>query len=168
MKHLFLFLLTAGLFIQLGCSGSSDNKDSNAANEYNPMAERKAASPEDKMISEGKGIGEFKEVALNNPLDPEMAKRGRNIYDIKCAACHKLTEMRVVGPGWKGVTTKRKPEWILNMTTNIEVMLEKDPEARELLKECLVRMPNQNLTTEDARDVLEFMFENDGLPVAGQ
>ena len=72
---------------------------------------------------------------------------------------------RVVGPGWAGVTTKRKPEWIMNMTTNVEAMLEEDPAARELLKECLVRMPNQNMTTADARNVLEFMYKNDGLAV---
>jgi DNA recombination-dependent growth factor C len=73
--------------------------------------------------------------------------------------------MRVVGPGWKGITEKRKPEWIMNMTLNIDVMLEEDAEARELLKECLVRMPNQNLSNEDARDVLEFMYANDGKAV---
>jgi hypothetical protein len=40
-------------------------------------------------------------------------------------------------------------------------MLEEDPAARALLEECLVRMPNQNLTFDDARDVLEFMLSND-------
>jgi cytochrome c551/c552 len=81
---------------------------------------------------------------------------------MKCAACHKLTDQRVVGPGWKGLTEKRKPEWIMNMTTDVEAMLEEDETARELLKECLVRMPNQNLTVADARDVLEFIYFNDG------
>ncbi|HAK78793.1 MAG TPA: cytochrome C, partial [Runella sp.] len=27
---------------------------------------------------------------------------------------------------------------------------------------CLVRMPNQNITAEEARSVLEFMRKNDG------
>ena len=84
---------------------------------------------------------------------------------MKCAACHKLTDQRVVGPGWKGLTEKRTPEWIMNMTLNVDVMLEQDPVAQELLKECLVRMPNQNLSMEDARDVLEFMYANDGKAV---
>ena len=90
-----------------------------------------------------------------------MVTRGEAIYQMKCAACHKLTDQRVVGPGWAGVTTKRKPEWIMNMTTNVEAMLSEDPAAQELLKECLVRMPNQNMTLEDARNVLEFMYDND-------
>ncbi|MEZ4965773.1 MAG: hypothetical protein R2791_11060 [Saprospiraceae bacterium] len=44
---------------------------------------------------------------------------------MKCAACHKLDDMRVVGPGWKDVTKRRKPEWIMNMVTNVDVMLER-------------------------------------------
>ena len=83
-----------------------------------------------------------------------MGGQGNAIYDMKCSACHKLTDMRVVGPGWKGVTDRRTPEWIMNMTLNVDVMLEKDPAAQAMLKECLVRMPNQNLNQEDARAVL--------------
>ena len=116
--------------------------------------------------NDGRGVGEITSVSLNSPLKPDMVERGTAIYEMKCAACHKLNSQRVVGPGWAGITSKRKPEWIKNMTTNVDVMLEQDPAARELLKECLVRMPNQNLSVGDARDVLEFMFANDGQPVA--
>jgi hypothetical protein len=41
-------------------------------------------------------------------------------------------------------------------------MLEKDAEAQKMLEECLVRMPNQNITQDDARKILEFMRSNDG------
>ena len=94
-----------------------------------------------------------------------MVANGQAIYDLKCSACHKLTDQRVVGPGFKGVTERRTPEWIMNMAMNADVMLEKDPTARELLKECLVRMPNQNLSKDDARSVLEFFYSNDGQTV---
>ena len=50
----------------------------------------------------------------------------------------------------------------MNMITNDDMMLEKDPEAQKLLEQCLVRMPNQNVTTQDARQILEFMRSNDG------
>ncbi|MBL7871485.1 MAG: cytochrome c [Cyclobacteriaceae bacterium] len=109
-----------------------------------------------------KGIGAIKNVTLENPLDQERIKRGVAIYEMKCQACHKLTDQRIVGPGWKDVTKKRKPEWIMNMITNIDVMLEKDEEAQKLLELCLMRMPNQNMSVGDARDVLEFMRQNDG------
>lgn len=90
-------------------------------------------------------------------VDPAMAEKGKTTYDVKCQACHSTGENRVVGPGWKGVTTKREPAWIMNMIMNIDVMLEQDPEAQKLLEECLVRMPNQNLSKDEAREVLEFM-----------
>ena len=117
---------------------------------------------------DGKGIGEVKEVSLNNPLKPGMVEKGKAVYEMKCAACHKLSDQRVVGPGWEKITDRRKPEWIMNMTLNAEVMLEEDPAARELLKECLVRMPNQNLSKDDARNVLEFMYANDGQEVGAE
>ncbi|MCI1753094.1 MAG: hypothetical protein LKM36_09570 [Flavobacteriales bacterium] len=64
---------------------------------------------------------------------------------------------RVVGPGWKGVAEQRKPEWILNMIVHTDAMLESDEAAQAMLEECLVRMPNQNLSKDEAREVLEFM-----------
>ncbi len=152
MKKVIVFISLA-FFVFACSSNSSEEQSSDAPPPKSMVADEPEADP--------KGIGEIKNVELNDPLNAEMIARGKNIYDMKCAACHKLTDQRVVGPGWKGITTKRTPEWIMNMTLNVDVMLEKDPAARELLKECLVRMPNQNLTKEDGRDVLEFMFDND-------
>lgn len=90
-------------------------------------------------------------------IDNAMAEKGKTTYDVKCQACHSVGANRVVGPGWKGVTERRKPEWIMNMIMNVDVMLSDDPEAQKLLEECLVRMPNQNLSKDEAREVLEFM-----------
>lgn len=108
-----------------------------------------------------KGIGEVKEVELTDPLNESMIASGKAIYEMKCSACHKLTDQRVAGPGWAGVTNKRKPEWIMNMITNVDVMLAEDPVAQKLLEECLTRMPNQGVSIGDARDILEFMRQND-------
>jgi len=103
-----------------------------------------------------------KNVTLKSPLEKERIDRGLAIYEMKCQACHKLDDQRVVGPGWHGVTERRKPEWIMNMVTNTDVMLDKDAEAQKLLELCLTRMPNQNISIGDARDILEFMRHNDG------
>ena len=102
------------------------------------------------------------DVQLTNPLNAQWVTEGKGIYEVKCQACHKLTNEKVVGPGWAGVTKKRSPDWIMNMITNVDIMLEKDPEAQKLLEECLVRMPNQNLSKDEARRVLEFQRSNDG------
>ena len=104
----------------------------------------------------------MKSVELTTPLNKEWVSAGKSIYDTKCLACHKLTDEKLVGPGWSGVTRKREPVWIMNMITNVEMMLEKDEEAQKLLEQCLVRMPNQNVTQDDARKILEFMRSNDG------
>ncbi len=117
---------------------------------------------EDIISDPTKGLGAVKNVTLKTPLELDRVGRGLAIYEMKCSACHKLTDQRIVGPGWKNVTINRKPEWIMNMITNVDVMLEKDPEAQKLLELCLMRMPNQNMSIGDARDVLEYMRQNDG------
>lgn len=124
--------------------------------------EKTKSSAVEEVIDPTKGIGQVKSVTLYNPLDEERVKRGKDIYEMKCQACHRLDDQRVVGPGWKGVTKIRKPEWIMNMITNVDVMLDQDPEAQKLLELCLTRMPNQNVSIGDARDILEFMRQNDG------
>lgn len=108
------------------------------------------------------GIGQFTHIVLTHPLDQAMVKRGEEIYKAKCFACHKLTAEKLVGPGWKGVTDRRTPEWIMNFITNTDVMLDSDLVAQQLMVICVARMPNQNLNKTDARDVLEFMRKNDG------
>jgi cytochrome c5 len=102
------------------------------------------------------------DITLSTPLDQAMVSVGKSTYELKCQSCHRLTEERLVGPGWKGVTKKRQPVWIMNMITNVDMMLETDAEAQKLLEQCMVRMPNQNISKEDARKVLEFMRSNDG------
>jgi hypothetical protein len=103
------------------------------------------------------------DITLSTPLDAAMVKGGSALYETKCRSCHNLTDVKLVGPGWKGVTQKRVPVWIMNMITNVEMMLEKDAEAQKLLELCLVRMPNQNVSVPDARSLLEFMRSNDGV-----
>ncbi len=150
MKKILIFSILITLVIACGQKGEKPSD----------KVKREMSEPTTKT-DDGLGIGEITTVTLNNPLDQEMVKRGSAIYEMKCAACHKLKGSRVVGPSWAGVTSKRKPEWIMNMVTNVEVMLDKDPTAQKLLEECLTRMPNQNVSIGDARDLLEFMYQND-------
>jgi hypothetical protein len=90
-------------------------------------------------------------------IDQGMVAKGREISEMKCTACHSMGPNRIVGPGWKGITERRQPEWIMNMMLNIDVMLATDEEAQRQLEECLVRMPNQGLTFDEGRQVLEYM-----------
>lgn len=156
MKKLIPFLVM-GFLAVVSCAPDKpkENAEGDGYNDY------ETAEPA-KKVDNGKGIGQIKEVTLNTPLEQERILRGKAIYEMKCQACHRLDGQRVVGPGWQDVTKRRKPEWIMNLVTNVDVMLDQDPEAQKLLELCLTRMPNQNVSVGDARDILEFMRQNDG------
>lgn len=151
-RNLFAGLLLAGLAL-IACN-SNTSKEKTTSTDETAATTNEGTDP--------KGIGKFKSVELTHPLDQKMVAAGQNIYNVKCASCHKLTDEKLVGPGWKGVTDRRQPEWIMNFVTNTDEMIEKDTAAQKLLEVCLVRMPNQSLQDADARSVLEFMRNNDG------
>jgi mono/diheme cytochrome c family protein len=152
MKNLILFAVA--LLMLMACGPEKPNTQ---ASDANPVVDGTKQA-----VDFTKGIGQVKNVTLHTPLEQDRVGRGQAIYEMKCSACHKLNDQRVVGPGWKDVTKKRKPEWIMNMITNVDMMLDQDPEAQKLLELCLMRMPNQNVSIGDARDILEFMRQNDG------
>jgi mono/diheme cytochrome c family protein len=159
------WIIVAGMATFLFACGGNDAAKNDAANtEESTTTTAPAAADADKAAVDAKrGIGKFTKVEVGATLDAAMADAGNKVYDVKCGSCHKLTEERLVGPGWKGVTTRRTPEWVMNFATNVDEMLAKDPEAQAQLEICLVRMPNQNLTDDDARHVFEFMRKNDGV-----
>lgn len=158
-----LFIIIAITSIGSFCiSSCNSNKQPTAENKQPPVTITKTDTV---ILSSGinsKGIGRFKDIQLTHPLDKDMVAKGQAIFQVKCIACHKLTDEKLVGPGWKGVTDRRTPDWIMNFTTNTQVMLDKDIAAEQLMITCLIRMPNQDLTDDQARQILEFMRSNDG------
>lgn len=106
-----------------------------------------------------KGIGPVSSVTLG-AIDPAMVKEGQELYEGKCAACHKMDE-KVVGPALGGVTKRRTPEWIMNMILNPEEMTKQDPTAQALLAEHLTQMTFQNVTEKEARAILEYFRKTD-------
>ncbi|MBK6347833.1 MAG: c-type cytochrome [Bacteroidales bacterium] len=113
-----------------------------------------------KAYSDSKGVGKFTEVKLE-ALDPARADLGKAIFTNKCTTCHKLTADKFVGPGLAGITSRRTPEWIMNMITNPELMMKSDPVAKKLFEELLTPMANQNIGDEDARNILEYLRQSD-------
>ena len=153
-KYLFIVVL---FILTYACS---NNGPSTKSTPDQPAAGATAPASD---YDSAKGAGKFTHVDLGATLEPKLAGGGKAIYDLKCSACHKLTGEKLVGPGWQGVTTRRHPEWIMNFVTNTEEMLNKDPKAQAMLEICMVKMPNQNLSDDDARKILEFMRQNDGV-----
>jgi len=103
-----------------------------------------------------KGIGPVESVTLAPAIDEQLAAQGKEVFAVKCSACHKL-EARYVAPQLGGVLERRTPEFVLNMILNPAEMVAKHPETKKLFAEFLLQMPNQNLTEPEARAVLEYI-----------
>ena len=155
MKKILFPVLIAGIF--WACGGNEASQESTPGEQPKSMVEDKEA------YDEKRGIGKFSSVDVGETLNKAMAENGRKSFDIKCASCHKLTDERLVGPGWAKVTERRTPVWLMNFMTNVDEMIDKDPAVQAMLEICLVRMPNQNIGDDEARNLLEYMRENDGV-----
>lgn len=160
MYKLSLFIVA---FVMLTSCGkkkeSTDDFSTGTQTEEGVAAESTDASSYDPKRGEGKHT----KIELGASLDQAMATKGESVASVKCTSCHKLTDEKLVGPGWKGVTERRTPEWIMNFITNPDPMIDKDPELQAQLELCLLRMPNQGLNDGEARDILEYMRKNDGI-----
>ena len=159
MKKLFVIATIACVvmlaFSWIGCQSNTGTPV--------PATETKKTETGNPSYDPNRGEGKFTKVEVGPGLDAAMAETGNKIYGVKCSSCHKLSEEKLVGPGWKGVTDRYRPEWIMNFITNPDAMIDKDPKVQAQLEICLVRMPNQNLTDQDARAILEFQRKNDGV-----
>ena len=156
MYKLSLGIVVLALFTSCGKKEKSSEDFSTGAAATETTADPSTYDP-------NRGLGKYSSVDLGDKIDVAMAAEGEKIQSVKCSACHKLTDEKLVGPGWKGVTERHKPEWIMNFITNPDPMIDKDPKLQAQLELCLLRMPNQSLTDADARNILEFMRENDGV-----
>ena len=160
MKNLVMLLCVSAILSACGGGAGSDVK---APDPYDATKNTTTSSGENPSYDPERGEGKFKNVEVPKNLNATLAENGNKVFGVKCSSCHKLTDEKLVGPGWKGVTTRKKAEWIMNFITNTDAMLNKDPEAQAQLEICLVRMPNQNLSDDDARAIYEFMRKNDGV-----
>lgn len=157
---MLMFVLSSCLLVA-SCGNQNANEkspSSNASSEASTGQKTDASDYDPK-----RGLGKYENVELSPNLDKSLATLGESIAGTKCLSCHKLSDERLVGPGWKGVTSKHKPEWILNFITNPDPMIDQDPELQSQLELCLVRMPNQAVSDDEARQILEFMRKNDGV-----
>lgn len=158
-KTITLLSIAAALFIGACGGGSNENSTAGNGSEEAPKSMVGDVSTYDPKRGEGKFDASNVTVGA---LDAAMASQGKAVAETKCFSCHKTTDEKLVGPGWKGVTERHTPHWIMNFITDPDPMIDKDPEVQAQLEICLVRMPNQNLAENEAREILEFMRQNDG------
>lgn len=160
LKTMALSVLTLALF---SCGGDkkTDSIPTATTTETTATTTEAPAAAGTNEYDPKRGLGPHENVDVSK-FDPAMAAAGKKIAEVKCTSCHKPTEEKLVGPGWKGVTKRQTPEWIMNFISNPDPMIDVDPELQKQLEICLVRMPNQGLNETEARQVLEYMREIDG------
>ncbi len=161
-KLIITACFSAAVFM-FSCNGDKKTEGTETTTETSSTNPEPAkANTDDYDPKRGEGTYNAENVKLG-ALDAAQAKKGEAIAESKCLSCHKLTDERLVGPGWHDVTKRHEPFWIMNFITNPDPMIDKDPKVQAQLELCLVRMPNQNLQEDEARDILEFMRKNDGV-----
>lgn len=141
----------------------SCGKKDNSGSDFSTSKEETTTTTNTSDYDPNRGIGKYENMDLPATLDHQLADTGEKAAGTKCLSCHKLNSERLVGPGWEGVTSRRTPEWIMNFITNPDPMIDQDPELQAQLEICLVRMPNQSVSDDEARSILEYMRKNDGV-----
>jgi len=172
MKFKYLFILIIGLtFLNISCSNRKYQTEKQPAPDIseNPAAQQKIKAEKQSEQSssstqtapkpkyeypDDNGIGPIKEVKLGS-LNKSLAEKGEKIFKTKCVACHQL-DSRLVGPPLRNVTKKNTPAFIMNYLLNTVDMQKKDPIMKKLVDEYKVVMPDQQLTKDDAREILEY------------
>ena len=113
--------------------------------------------PQGKKERVDNGIGPIKSVKLGD-IDQSLVDEGNGIFYSKCYLCHDVDETKLAPP-LRGVTKKQSPEFIMNYLLNTAEMQEKDATIKALMAQFsnVPKMPDQQLTKDPARAVLEFL-----------
>lgn len=157
MKTLLIKIAAATTIgvLMFACGGQKNESAQSSEPPQSMLAEDESAGSEPLDPMSVKGVGPVESIQLAE-IDPAMAEEGKLLFESKCSACHKIGE-EYIGPDLKGVTTRRSPEWIMNMILNPENMVKEDPIAKELLAKFNgTPMANQGLTEQEARKILEY------------
>lgn len=158
-KH---FLTLASMAILTACGGGTNNNnnsnDTTTTENTTPQATTTATPEPD--FSDWQNQKGVKPITLNPPLadtpDAAMAAKGEETFNNLCVACHR-PKKRLIGPAMIGVMERRTPEWLMNMILYPDVMEKQDPIAKKLVEEYQSLMLNQNLSEQQAREVLEYL-----------
>ena len=150
-KVKFGFQLVVAIMVSsllFSCGGKSSSTEGSVA-------------PLEKDYYHGIGSGPVMSLELDDAIDGEMASRGKELFESRCTSCHAYADERRVGPGLRGITQRRKPEYIMNQILNPIEMAKHDSLAKELLAVYLVQMVPMGFDEQQARSVLEYFRKMD-------
>ena len=139
-RNLLLALLCLG-YALVGCAGSDSNSSAS-----NGGTEADAAA----SLDEGARAGD-------SPVDAALAEQGDVLFKEKgCTACHAFGQ-QLSGPDLSGVAGRRTNAWLETQILRPDEMAKTDPIARGLIAKHALQMPNQGLTADEAKAVIEFL-----------
>lgn len=98
-------------------------------------------------------VPEAQEAAAVGAPDPTAA-----LFVAQCASCHTIGQGPRVGPDLANAHERREPSWLREMILNPSELLDRDPDARELLGEYNnMRMPDLDLSSEEVDLLVELI-----------
>jgi len=143
-----IFAIIVSVFFLAACSSGEQKEGSDTSSSSSKSGLT--------QFQEKHGIGPYTEKIELGEIDPALVADGDKIFEQNCSACHKIDE-RYVGPELGNVLNRRSPTFVMNMILNPDAMVKKHPEVRAMLAQYYTPMPNQNLSQDQARAVLEYL-----------
>lgn len=155
MKKIVSVIAVIFLVGMVACQSEAQKKQAEKI-EQKKIEKENLAPASERITLDDKGVGPIKNIELAELIDDAMVARGAELFKTNCNACHKV-DKRFIGPSPKGIMDRRSPEWIMNMILEPQMMVEQNRCAKDLLVEFNgAAMANQNMTEDQARDILEF------------
>ena len=115
-----------------------------------PQASTASASSAESRYDVGPRAGE-------QPIHEAQVATGEKLFKSKgCSACHAFGR-KLSCPDLNGVTMRRTAQWMENQILHPEVMTREDPISHALFAQYSLQMPNQKLTPEETRSIIEFL-----------
>jgi cytochrome c551/c552 len=143
-------LAAVGCALILVLAGCGSSGSGGTAGKGTPAAAAKSGSKYDN----GPRAGE-------QEADDELAEKGEGLFSTKgCTACH-THGRKLTGPDLAGVSMRRTQEWMEHQILDPGRMVQEDPISRELMAKHALAMPNQGLTPDETKAVIEFLKHHD-------
>lgn len=102
-----------------------------------------------------------REVPYPPPATTEEGKQGRYVFMNRgCNTCHRVGGGNLIGPDLAGVTQRRNDQWLVAWLKDPAAMVAKTPDLQTWSHDFGdIIMPNQNLSDDDAKNLIAYMKE---------
>lgn len=158
MQRFVMAAVCASWLVLAGCggggTGSGSNDRSSGSSSASAAPSASTSMPAASQYDKGPRASE-------SDADEQLAAQGEKLFSTKgCTACHAFGK-RVTGPDLAGVSMRRTAVWMENQILHPDKMVKEDPIARQLFATYALQMPNQGLTPEEAKAIIEYFKHRD-------